>query len=73
MMMQCSMCGKLFAHGNKQRPSPMQNHNQAKHQGQAQMVEPQEDDEEESMASRHIQATLDEAMGIGNPDREWML
>lgn len=73
MLMQCSACGKLFTHGKKQRPSAMQNHIAAKHKGEAEMVRPVESEEEESFASRAIQAEIDEAMGVENYDREWLI
>ncbi|MDR4483848.1 MAG: hypothetical protein R3B95_11650 [Nitrospirales bacterium] len=77
MMMQCSACGKFFPHGKKQRPSAMQNHIAMKHKGNAEMMKPPKPDDveidDESFASRAIQAELDEAMGIENFDREWLI
>jgi len=70
-MYRCSRCGKKRTHARQ-----IKQHIHLKHKGKGEVEQftvqgtPQEDI---SFAERHIQATYDEAMGISNFDREWLI
>ncbi len=70
----CHLCSKSFAdghaqrahhkskHGNKKMPDSIRKHNL-----------PRRGDDDDSYASRAIDAQLDHAMGIHNHDYDWLV
>ena len=70
----CSYCKKRFADAYAVRE-----HHKQKHKGKR--IDPKvtaairalKDDDDESFASRTLNAELDRAMGVDNPDYDWLV
>ena len=74
----CSVCGRKRA-GLKRGVQAIDDHIRTKHKGQGErLYRPEkgprvEGVDDESMASRALQAELDRAMGVPNDDCEWLI
>lgn len=67
----CSRCGKAF-----HQPHSAKNHIKDVHGGVGEVVKrkrPPVEPDDESIADRMVQAEIDRACGIENPDIEWLL
>ena len=67
---QCSRCKRKFA-----SPDAVRMHVADKHKGNGlpERAQAHVEPDNESMADRSVQAQLYEAMGIYNPDQEWLI
>ena len=64
----CAYCTKTFKDENARW-----SHTKMRHPGKKNLRPPRAKDDEESFADRAVQAEIDRACGIDNPDIDWLL